>query len=212
MDPGRRDLVGDGRVRRGAEPELAAGQVPISTERAYDRGEFPEPYDVSRLATDPEVLATQLRDGTFDGHVVLLLEAPYATPELRAALFRGEPSRRHHGDRGRPRSCRPAGGGAGDPERDGDDISTWRTYFDPGTHQALAWTFRSSRGGSAWILLESGIVDAVGEEPVADESLAPPIPERPRDRRAARYRLWASSRACWYSSITRWARCCGISS
>jgi hypothetical protein len=26
------------------------------------------------------------------------------------------------------------------------------------------------------------------------------------------YRLWASSRACWYSSITRWARCCGISS
>jgi hypothetical protein len=62
-------------------------------------------------------------------------------------------------------------------ERTGGDVSTWRTYFDPGTHQAIAWTFSSSRGGSAWILLESAIVDAPGDAPEPGQWLAPPTDE-----------------------------------
>ena len=54
-------------------------------------------------------------------------------------------------------------------------MATWRTYFDPGTHQAIAWTFSSSRGGSAWLLLESAIVDEAGAVPRLDEWLVPPL-------------------------------------
>jgi hypothetical protein len=52
-------------------------------------------------------------------------------------------------------------------------------YFDPGTRQALAWTFESTRGGSAWILLESAIVDTAGVAPEPEEWLAPPVEEAP---------------------------------
>jgi hypothetical protein len=54
--------------------------------------------------------------------------------------------------------------------------ATWRRYFDPGTHQVIAWTFRSTRGGYVWQVLESGIVDARGARPEAQQWLVPPIP------------------------------------
>lgn len=51
----------------------------------------------------------------------------------------------------------------------------WDLYFDPGTHQALAWTFTSTRGGHVWELVESGIVVDVDERPDGDQWLVTPL-------------------------------------
>jgi hypothetical protein len=155
-------------------------KYPYPPSGVYGEDEFPEPYDVSRLATDPEILARQLRDGTFEGHIALLLETPYASPELRSAVL--SVASELDGVTMIEDIRDPAGRYAialETSERDGVFTATWRTYFDPGTHQALAWTFESTRGGSAWILLESAIVGAPGERPAPDEWLVPPVEEVP---------------------------------
>jgi hypothetical protein len=167
---------GSGEVRNRSTRQ---DKYPYPPSGAYGEDEFPESYDVSSLATDPEVLESQLRDGTFEGHIALLLETPYASPELRAAVFDVASGIEGvtliedvHDPAGRPAIALETS------ERDGNDIATWRTYFDPGTHQALAWAFETTRGGSAWILLESAIVGAPGERPDPDEWLVPPIHEQ----------------------------------
>ncbi|HEX6581892.1 MAG TPA: hypothetical protein VF195_13640 [Actinomycetota bacterium] len=152
-------------------------KYPYPPTGVYGEDEFPEPYDLAWLSTDTEVLAAQLREATFRGDFGLP-ETPYASPEVRAALF--EVASGSAGVTVIEDTHDPAGRLAialETSERDGAFTATWRTYFDPGTHQALAWTFESSRGGSAWILLESAIVDASGERPDVDEWLVPPVEE-----------------------------------
>jgi hypothetical protein len=166
---------GSGEVRNRSTRQ---DKYPYPPTGVYGEGEFPELYDLSWLSTDAEVLAAQLREGTFGG--VGLSEIPYASPEVRAALF--EVASTSEGVTAIEDAHDPAGRLAialETSERDGADTFTWRTYFDPGTHQALAWAFESSRGGSAWILLESAIVDAQGERPDIGEWLAPPVEEAP---------------------------------
>jgi hypothetical protein len=163
---------GSGEVRNRSTRQ---DKYPYPPSGVYGKGEFPEPYDLSWLSTDPEVLAAQLREATFGGDFALP-ETPYASPEVRAALFDAASTSEGvtviedvHDSAGRPAIALETS------ERDGAFTATWRTYFDPGTHQAIAWTFSSSRGGSARLLLESAIVDEAGAVPRPDEWLVPPL-------------------------------------
>ncbi len=163
---------GSGEVRNRSTRQ---DKYPYPPSGVYAEDEFPEPYDLSWLSADTEVLAAQLREATFRGDFGLP-ETPYASPEVRAALF--EVASESAGVTVIEDTYDPAGRLAialETSERDGAFTATWRTYFDPGTHQALAWTFESTRGGSALILLESAIVDASGERPDLDEWLVPPV-------------------------------------
>jgi hypothetical protein len=164
---------GSGEVRNRSTRQ---DKYPYPSTGTYAPGSFPTWLDrVPSLSTDPEVLATQLRDATF-GWEGLLLETPYAAPELRAAVF--EVASGLDGITVIEDMRDPVGRRAVAlewSERANGEVSTWRTYFDPGTHQLLAWTFASSRGGSAWILVESAIVEAAGDAPEPDEWLAPPL-------------------------------------
>jgi hypothetical protein len=133
---------GSGEVRNRSTRQ---DKYPYPPSGVYGEDEFPESYDVSSLATEPGVLERQLRDGTFEGHIALLLETPYANPDLRAAVF--EVASGIEGVTLIEDVHDPAGRAAialETSERDGDDTATWRTYFDPGTHQAMAWTFEST--------------------------------------------------------------------
>jgi hypothetical protein len=163
---------GSGEVRNRSTRQ---DKYPYPPSGVYGEGEFPEPYDLSWLSTDPEVLAAQLREATFGGDFALP-ETPYASPEVRAALFEVASTSEGvtviqdvHDSAGRRAIALETS------ERDGAFTATWRTYFDPGTHQAIAWTYSSSRGGSAWLLLESAIVDEAGALPRPDEWLVPPL-------------------------------------
>jgi hypothetical protein len=163
---------GSGEVRNRSTRQ---DKYPYPPSGVYGESEFPEPYDLSWLSTDPEVLAAQLREATF-GNDFALPETPYASPEVRAALFDVASTSEGvtviedvHDSAGRRAIALETS------ERDGAFTATWRTYFDPGTHQAIAWTYSSSRGGSAWLLLESAIVDEAGEMPRPDEWLVPPL-------------------------------------
>ena len=168
-------------------------KYPYPPTGVYGEDGFPvEIGEVGQLSTNTDELAAMLRTKRWDwaGPVgpervfkitaLLSLEAPHATPQLRAALLAVasavdgvtmiEDARDPAGRLGIALET---------SERDGTDTATWRMYFDPGTHQALAWTFESSRGGSAWILLESAIVDTRGEAPEPVEWLVPPVEEVP---------------------------------
>ena len=181
---------GSGEVRNRSTRQ---DKYPYPPSGVYGEDEFPvEIVDVGELSTNPDELAATLRDERwgwagqagpermFKIAALLSLEAPYATPQLRAALLAVASA--SNGVTVIEDARDPAGrlGIALErSERDGTDTATWRMYFDPGTHQPLAWTFESSRGGSAWILLESAIVDAPGEAPEHDEWLVPPVEEAP---------------------------------
>jgi hypothetical protein len=116
----------------------------------------------------------QERERLFKITAFLALDAPNATPELRAALF--EVASAVEGMVVTEGATDPAGRAAITLEHvDRANGATWRLFFDPGTHQALAWTYESSRGGSAWVLLESAIVAAPGTRPEADDWMVPPI-------------------------------------
>ena len=163
---------GSGEVRNRSTRQ---DKYPYPPSGVYGKGEFPEPYDLSWLSTDPEVLAAQLRKATFGGDFGLP-DTPCVSPEVRAALFDVASTFEGvtviedvHDSAGRPAIALETS------ERDGAFTATWRTYFDPGTHQAIAWTFSSSRGGSAWLLLESAIVDEAGAVPRLDQWLVPPL-------------------------------------
>jgi hypothetical protein len=168
---------GSGEVRNRSTRQ---DKYPYPRTGGYERETFPIwLQDVPSLSNDPSVLATQLREAPFEWEM-LLFETPYATPELRAAVF--EVASSLEGITVIEDARDPAGRPAVAlewSERASGDISMWRTYFDAATHQALARTFESSRGGSAWVLLESAIVDAPGEQPGAGDWLSPPIDEEP---------------------------------
>jgi hypothetical protein len=166
---------GSGEVRnRGTRHD----KYPYPSSGRYQPGGFPIwLHGVPSLSTDPGILATQIQEAAYDWEM-LLLETPYATPELRASVF--EVASSLDGvtvlEDARDPADRPAIA-LETSERDAGDVSTWRTYFDPGTHQAIAWTFESTRGESAWVLLESGIVDEAGVRPEGAQWLAPPVTE-----------------------------------
>jgi hypothetical protein len=176
-------LDGSGKVRnRGTRQD----KYPYPPSGAYGPGAFPIWRDVSDLSTDPSVLAIQLRQepwNHFEGQPesermwdlasFLLTDLPTTTPDLRAALF--DVARDIEGVTLTQNDRDPVDRAAislsfPDPKNG----ATWRLYFDPGTHQALAWTFTSDRGGESWEIFESGIVDASGAEPEGEEWLVPP--------------------------------------
>jgi hypothetical protein len=178
-------IDGSGEVRNRSTRQ---DKYPYPPSGIYGRGEFPIEVDVSELSTDAAVLADQLRQEPWNGWLgdppspgalwiftrVLLLDAPQAPPELRAAVFEMASSidgvivtRDDRDPVGRTairlRFSEAANG------------ATWTIYFDPGTHQALAWTFRSDRGGESWVIIESGIVEASGDRPEGEQWLVPPF-------------------------------------
>jgi len=163
-------------------------KYPYPPSGTYGPGAFPIWSDVSDLSTDPSVLAAQLRKepwNHFEGQPesermwdlasFLLTELPTPTPDLRAALF--DVGRDIEGvtvnQNDQDRVDRPA---ISFLFSDAENGGTWRMYFDPGTHQPLAWTFTSDRGGESWEIFESGIVDAAGVRPQGERWLAPPLP------------------------------------
>ncbi len=176
---------GSGEVRNDGSRQ---DKYPYPPSGIYGEGDFPTwRSGVSSLSTDPSTLAAQLRDDPsaggggpeaerlWDATSFLVLETPYATPELRAALF--EVASDVAGVTVTMDDRDPVGRPAiGLSFSDGEDGSTWTMYFDAGTHQPMAWTFTSERGGEGWEVLESGIVDAVGRRPTGDQWLAPPLP------------------------------------
>jgi hypothetical protein len=181
---------GSGEVRNRSTRQ---DKYPYPPSGVFGEDAFPvEIKDVVELSTNADELAAMLRGERWDwaGPVgparmfkitaLLSLEAPYATPQLRAALLAVQSAADGVTIINDARDPAGRSGIALEmSELDGMDTATWRMYFDPGTHQALAWTFESTRGGSAWILLESAIVDAPGEAPEQDEWLVPPVEEVP---------------------------------
>jgi hypothetical protein len=177
-------LDGSGEVRNRSTRQ---DKYPYPPSGAYGEGDFPTwRSGVSSLSTDPQSLVVQLREDSsaggggpeaerlWDATSFLLIETPYAAPELRAALF--EVARGIDGVTRTEEARDPVDRAAISLAfSDAEDGATWTLYFDPGTHQAMAWTFRSGRGGDSRVILESGIVDASGARPVGKEWLVPPI-------------------------------------
>jgi hypothetical protein len=180
-------LDGSGEVRNRSTRQ---DKYPYPPSGIYARGEFPtDVVDLSELSTDASVLADQLRHEPWNRWLgqppspdalwiftrVLLLETPPAPPELRAAVF--EMASGIDGVIVSRNDLDPVGRAAiGLRVSEAENGATWMMYFDPGTHQALAWTFRSDRGGESWQILESGIVGSSGAQPEGEEWLVPPLP------------------------------------
>jgi hypothetical protein len=180
-------LDGSGEVRNRSTRQ---DKYPYPPSGSYGVGAFPvDIEDVASLPTDAVELATELRSvrwdwaGTGPGRLfeiaqLLLLDAPYVAPELRASLF--EVTSEADGVRVLVDRPDPRGRPAIVLERsDASTGATWRLFFDRGTRQAIAWTYASPRGGSAWVLLESAIVDRAGVRPDPAEWLVPPLADTP---------------------------------
>jgi hypothetical protein len=163
-------------------------KYPYPPSGTYGRGAFPIWSDVSELSSDASVLAAQLRQepwNHFEGQPesermwdlvsFLLTELPTPTPDLRAALF--DVAKDINGVTMTENYSDPVDRAAISLKfSDAKNGITWRMYFDPGTHQAMAWSFRSGRGGEGWVVLGSGIVDAAGARPDGEQGLVPPLP------------------------------------
>jgi hypothetical protein len=178
-------LNGSGEVRNRSTRK---DKYPYPPSGSYGPGAFPIWSDVSELSTDASVLAAQLRqepwnhfygqpesERMWDLVSFLLTELPTPTPNLRAALF--DVARDIEGVTVTQNDRDPVDRAAislsfSDP-RNG---AMWRLYLDPGTHQPLAWTFTSDRGGESWVVFGSGIVDSVGAKPEGEQWLVPPLP------------------------------------
>jgi hypothetical protein len=180
-------IDGSGEVRNRSTRQ---DKYPYPPSGIYGRGEFPSDFvDLLELSTDASVLADQLRHEPWNRWLgeppspdalwiftrVLLLETPLAPPELRAAVF--EMASGIEGVVVMEDDLDPVGRAAiGLRFSDAENEATWKMYFDPGTHQALAWTYRSDRGGESWQILESGIVAVSGVRPEGEQWLVPPLP------------------------------------
>lgn len=180
-------IDGSGEVRNRSTRQ---DKYPYPPSGIYGRGEFPSDFvDLLELSTDASVLADQLRHEPWNRWLgeppspdalwiftrVLLLETPLAPPELRAAVF--EMASGIEGVVVMEDDLDPVGRAAiGLRFSDAENGATWMMYFDPGTHQALAWTYRSDRGGESWQILESGIVAVSGVRPEGEQWLVPPLP------------------------------------
>ena len=178
-------LDGSGEVR---DRSTRQDKYPYPPSGTYGPGAFPIWSDVSELSTDASVLVAQLRrepwnhlsgqpesERMWDLVSFLLTELPTPTPDLRAALF--DVARDIEGvtvtQNDRDLVDRAAISLSFSDPKNG---AMWRLYFDPETHQSLAWTFTSDRGGESWEIFESGIVDASGAKPEGEEWFVPPIP------------------------------------
>jgi hypothetical protein len=156
----------------------------------FGPGTFPRVHctqclaDVGSLSTDPGELAAGLRalhqDGwpseaeeLWDNIGYLLLEVPNAAPDLRAALF--EVAASLDGVTTIQDTQDPAGRSAIALQYTAEEI-TWKMYFDPGTHQLMAWTSTYGENVPAWAILESGVVGSTGVRPDGDQWLFPPVP------------------------------------
>jgi hypothetical protein len=179
-------LDGSGEVRNRSTRQ---DKYPYPPSGIYGSGEFPSDVDASELSTDASVLADQLRHEPWNRWLgdppspgalwiftrVLLLDTPSAPPELRAAVF--DMASGIDGVIVTENDRDPVGRSAiGLLVSEEENGATWMMYFDPGTHQALAWTFRSDRGGESWEILDSGIVDSPGVRPEGEQWLVPPLP------------------------------------
>jgi len=160
-------------------------KYPTPPSGTYGPGEFP--VDVAAadgLSPDPEVLSAQLRgdpwagqaaeqpEGLWDVVSLLLLEAPNAPADVRAALFEvaeGIPGVTANEETDR------LGRDAIALEFSMDEI-TWTMHFDRRTHQLIAWTSVYAEGPPSWIVLESGIVEDRGDRPHGDDWLGSPLP------------------------------------
>jgi hypothetical protein len=176
---------GSGEVRNRSTRQ---DKYPYPPSGVYRVGTFPTwRSGVSSLSTDPSRLAAQLREDPsagaggpeaerlWDAISFLMLETPYASPELRAASF--QVASDLDGVDVNADGVDPVGRHAIEVSFENvEDGATWTMYFDHGTHQAMAWVYRSTRGGSAWQLIESGIVGEPGARPTAEQRLVPPIP------------------------------------
>jgi hypothetical protein len=175
---GSGEIRNDG-TRQDKYPRLPSG--------VYGPAEFPVETDVSGLSTDPNELATQLVEGDFgrwlqgepephrlwDNTTTLLLDFPNATPDLRAALY--QVAARQDGVRTIVHATDPAGRSAVALEfASVSEKITWTMYFDPETHQPMAWTSSYDGNPPAWIILDSGIVDSPGVAPTGGDRLFPP--------------------------------------
>ena len=178
-------LDGSGEVRNDSTRQ---DKYPYPPSGTYGPGAFPIWSDVSDLSPDPSVLAAQLRlepwnhfegqpesERMWDVASFLLTELPTPTPDLRAALF--DVARDIEGVAVSENERDPVGREAMSLSfSDAKNGAMWRLYFDPGTHQTLAWTFTSDRGGESWEIFESGIVDSSGARPEGEQWLVPPLP------------------------------------
>jgi hypothetical protein len=180
-------IDGSGEVRNRSTRQ---DKYPYPPSGIYGPGEFPTDLDdLSELSTDASVLADQLRREPWNRWLgeppspsalriftrVLLLETPPAPPELRAAVF--EMASGIHDVTVTENDRDPVGRAAiGLRFSDAKNGATWMMYFDPGTHQVLASTYRSDRGGESWQILESAIVKASGVRPEGEQWLVPPLP------------------------------------
>ncbi len=178
-------LDGSGEVRNRSTRQ---DKYPYPPSGTYGRGMFPPWSDVSGLSTDPLVLDAQLRQepwNHFEGQPepermwdlvsFLLTELPTPTPKLRASLF--EVASDIDGVTVTQSDSDPVERAATSLAfSDAKSGATWKMYFDPGTHQVMAWTFTSDRGGESRVILGSGIVGSLGVRPEGEQWLVPPLP------------------------------------
>ncbi len=164
-------------------------KYPYPPSGTYVAGKFPIELDLSELSTDPEQLAAQLGHGVFGEQLAgtpepervwrltgsLLLDYPNSAPNLRAALFAVAAD--VQGITVIQDAQDPVGRRVialeFSVERDG---ITWREYFDPSTHQLMAWTSTYNGNAPAWEILESGIVESAGVRPEGNQWLFPGRP------------------------------------
>jgi hypothetical protein len=176
-------LDGSGQIRNGSTRQDKYPQLPSGL---YGPATFPIETDLSGLSTDANELATQLGEGAFgqwlqgepephrlwDAATTLLLDFPNATPELRAALF--QVAARQHGVGTIMDARDPVGRSATALElASRSEKATWTMYFDPTTHQLMAWTSVYDGNPPAWVILDSGIVDSPGVRPNGSQWLFP---------------------------------------
>ncbi|MGH2681582.1 MAG: hypothetical protein ACRDG8_14105 [Actinomycetota bacterium] len=160
-------------------------KYPTPPSGTYGPGEFPVDIAAAEgLSSDPEELSSQLSvdpwasqaaeqpEGRWDVVSHLLLEAPSAPADVRAALF--EVAKDLPGVTATQETDR-LGRDAVALELSMDEFS-WTMHFDPRTHQLIAWTSVYDDGPPSWVVLESGIVGSRGERPVGDGWLVPPLP------------------------------------
>ena len=106
----------------------------------------------------------------WDAATTLLLDFPNATPDLRAALF--EAASQQDGVQTIADAHDPAGRNALALELTSEtEAITWTMYFDPETHQLMAWTSVYDGNPPAWVILDSGIVDSPGVRPTGSQWL-----------------------------------------
>ncbi|HWL90220.1 MAG TPA: hypothetical protein VNP90_02540 [Actinomycetota bacterium] len=174
---------GSGEVRNRSTRQ---DKYPTPPSGTFGPGEFPINIAISDdLSSDPDELSAQLHadpwaaqaaeqpEGLWDVISHLLLEAPNAPADVRAALFAvakdvpGVTTIEGTEDRlGRSAVALEFS----------IDGGTWTMHFDPRTQQMIAWSFSYKGGRVSWIVLESGIVESPGARPRGDGWLVSPLP------------------------------------